>query len=68
MKSFVLLVEMSKAWMAIITQILDAMNSPTIKPSIIICHTTKGKGVSFMENEVVWHYKSPNKQELELIE
>ena len=48
------------------SEILDAMNSPTIKPSIIICHTTKGKGVSFMENEVVWHYKSPNKQELEL--
>ena len=36
------------------------------KPTCIIANTIKGKGVSFMENEVVWHYKSPNKQELEL--
>jgi transketolase len=26
------------------------------KPKIIIARTTKGKGVSFMENELVWHY------------
>ena len=30
------------------------------KPLVIIAHTIKGKGVSFMENEVEWHYKSPN--------
>lgn len=30
------------------------------KPSIILAHTTKGKGVSFMENKVEWHYKNPN--------
>lgn len=34
------------------------------KPSILIAHTTKGKGVSFMENSVDWHYKSPDAQEL----
>jgi transketolase len=28
------------------------------KPSIVIAHTIKGKGVSFMENQVAWHYKS----------
>ena len=33
-------------------------------PSIIIAHTTKGKGVSFMENKVEWHYKNPNDQQL----
>lgn len=33
-------------------------------PSVIICNTTKGKGVSFMENQVAWHYKSPNQTEL----
>ena len=27
-------------------------------------NTTKGKGVSFMENSVDWHYKSPNDDEL----
>ncbi len=30
------------------------------KPSMLIAHTTKGKGVSFMENKVEWHYRSPN--------
>lgn len=29
------------------------------KPTCIIAHTTKGKGVSFMENTVLWHYRSP---------
>jgi transketolase len=36
------------------------------KPRIIIAHTTKGKGVSYMENKVEWHYKTPNKEELEI--
>lgn len=35
------------------------------KPAAIIMHTTKGKGVSFMENSVEWHYKSPNATQLE---
>ena len=34
------------------------------KPSVLIAHTVKGKGVSFMENSVEWHYKSPNADEL----
>ena len=29
------------------------------KPVCIVAHTIKGKGVSFMENEVAWHYRSP---------
>jgi transketolase len=36
------------------------------KPTVIICHTTKGKGVSFMENSVLWHYRSPQGDEYEL--
>lgn len=36
----------------------------TAKPSIVIAHTTKGKGVSFMENSVDWHYKSPSADQL----
>jgi transketolase len=35
------------------------------KPSVIIAHTTKGKGVSFMENEVKWHHGVPNKEQYE---
>ena len=35
------------------------------KPSIIIAHTVKGKGVSFMENKAEWHGKAPNEKEYE---
>lgn len=34
------------------------------KPSFLIAHTTKGKGVSYMENNVSWHYKSPSSEQL----
>jgi transketolase len=33
------------------------------QPTIIIANTIKGKGVSFMENKVEWHYKSPTEKE-----
>lgn len=35
------------------------------RPSCIIAHTVKGKGVSFMENELLWHYRSPNDKEFQ---
>ena len=35
-----------------------------LKPSMIIANTIKGKGVSFMENNNNWHYKTPNENEL----
>jgi transketolase len=34
-------------------------------PGAVICHTIKGKGVSFMENNNVWHYRPPNDEEYE---
>jgi transketolase len=37
----------------------------TGKPVAIIAHTIKGKGVSFMEDDNNWHYRSPNRSELE---
>jgi transketolase len=33
-------------------------------PSLIIANTTKGKGVSFIENRAEWHHKVPSEQEL----
>lgn len=33
------------------------------KPSFILANTVKGKGVSFMENEVAWHGKAPNEEQ-----
>jgi transketolase len=41
-----------------LTNALNVSSWNDKKPSIIIAHTTKGKGVSFMENSIDWHYKS----------
>jgi len=35
------------------------------KPTVILAHTVKGKGVSFMENNILWHYRSPQGEEYE---
>lgn len=37
----------------------------TGKPKVIIAHTVKGKGVSFMENDLEWHYRWPDARDLE---
>ena len=34
------------------------------RPTVLIAHTVKGKGVSFMEGQAAWHGKAPNDQEL----
>ena len=36
------------------------------KPLCVIANTTKGKGVSFMENNTLWHYRSPQGEEYRL--
>lgn len=47
------------------SQIIDAFRKePDSQPMIIVAHTVKGKGVSFMENRVEWHYKSPDDKQL----
>lgn len=43
-----------------LSEVLMSTPFETGKPSMVIAHTTKGKGVSFMENSVEWHYRSPN--------
>ena len=40
----------------------SAKNS-AVKPSVIIANTVKGKGVSFMENDILWHYRFPHEGE-----
>jgi transketolase len=35
------------------------------QPSCILAHTVKGKGVSFMEHSVLWHYRTAREQELD---
>lgn len=46
---------------ALLMAFRSANATPT--PSVVICHTTKGKGVSFMENSVLWHYRNAQGQE-----
>ncbi len=36
------------------------------KPTVIVAHTVKGKGISFMENQVSWHGKAPNDDEYKI--
>ena len=40
--------------------------SKSIAPSVVICNTVKGKGVSFMEDNVIWHYRPPTDEQLAL--
>ncbi len=41
--------------------ILRVFKKPSLKrPNMIILHTVKGKGVPFMENELLWHYRYPH--------
>ena len=50
-------------------QLEDAFQSApfsTNKPSLVIAHTIKGKGVSYMENVPIWHYRLPNNNELKI--
>ena len=47
-------------------QVLEALDEATDihdRPTIIVAHTTKGKGVSFMENQSRWHGRAPNDEE-----
>lgn len=45
--------------------IAAALDAPTAsgKPKCILAHTVKGKGVSFMEDQVGWHGKAPNEEQ-----
>jgi transketolase len=48
-------------------EIVGALSSTPFtqaKPSVVIAHTIKGKGVSFMQGQLAWHYKSPNAEQL----
>jgi len=43
--------------------VLDQPSEPNAPPVCVLAHTTKGKGVSFMENSVLWHYRSAQGEE-----
>jgi len=44
---------------------LDEAEKVKERPTVIVAHTVKGKGVSFIENKVEWHGIAPKKEEYE---
>jgi transketolase len=48
---------------AAIERVLSGLPTEAGKPSCIIAHTVKGKGVSFMEHTVLWHYRTARGEE-----
>jgi transketolase len=47
--------------------LLTALTAPPPRrgrPTAIIAHTIKGKGVSFMEGQLLWHYRNPDAAQL----
>ena len=51
--------------MSEIVKALDALPFEEGKPSMILAHTVKGKGVSFAEGKASYHYWTPSEEELE---
>jgi transketolase len=52
-----------------LTQLIDAFEQAKLikgQPVVIIAHTIKGKGVSFMENNLNFHGKAPTAAEMEI--
>jgi transketolase len=47
-----------------VAEALDMVAEIHDRPTVIIAHTTKGKGVSFMENQAYWHGNVPNADQL----
>jgi transketolase len=50
--------------LAAIVAALDALPYASGRPSAIVAHTVKGKGVSFMEDDLEWHYRPPSDADL----
>ena len=51
---------------SLLSEAFEKAKKVTGQPSVIIAHTIKGKGVSFMENNPDFHGKAPNAEELKI--
>lgn len=49
--------------MGAILKAIDTARATTGKPTFVVAHTVKGKGVSFMERQISWHGVAPNKDQ-----
>jgi transketolase len=50
--------------MAAVVDAFESINPDWVRPVAIIADTVKGKGVSFMEDDNLWHYRIPNEEEV----
>jgi transketolase len=50
--------------LAQIEETLKKVPAEANKPTCVVAHTVKGKGVSFMENNLLWHYRAPDREEM----
>lgn len=52
-----------------VEQMKKVLNEQRVKdtPTMIIADTIKGKGISFMENVPIWHFRMPNEEELKIV-
>ncbi|MCX7748454.1 MAG: transketolase [Clostridia bacterium] len=53
--------------MGVLLKTLETVPGTDHCPKLIIAHTVKGKGISFMENVPIWHYRLPSKEELDIV-
>ena len=51
---------------ASLVEVFNQSKKEKNKPNLIIANTTKGAGISFMENQVSWHHKVPSQSEYDL--
>jgi len=51
---------------ASLVEVFNQFKKEKNKPNLIIANTTKGAGISFMENQVSWHHKVPSQSEYDL--
>ncbi|HKW63893.1 MAG TPA: transketolase [Candidatus Acidoferrum sp.] len=47
-----------------IERVLEDLPAEPGKPTCVVAHTVKGKGVNFMEDKLLWHYRSPDSEEM----
>lgn len=50
--------------MEMLVKTFEAVPLKKDKPTLIIAHTIKGKGISFMENTPIWHFRVPKPEEM----
>jgi transketolase len=51
--------------LAALVDCLTRVPDGTGRPVVIVAHTVKGKGISFMEDDNNWHYRIPNTDEVD---